>query len=104
MGIGGCKRRMAAPRKRLPPFFWTESAMRPPQSSLTAAEVQHLFAHWLAPVLGPFPAVRRATAAAVTALLPPPAPPLSSLPPPGPPPARAPPRPPPPRPPPPPPP
>jgi putative transposase len=43
--------------------------MRPPQSTLTAAQVQHLFARWLAPVLGPFPAVRRATAAAVTAVL-----------------------------------
>jgi hypothetical protein len=43
--------------------------MRPPQSTLTAAEVQHLFAHWLAPVLGAFPAVRRASAAAVTAVL-----------------------------------
>jgi putative transposase len=43
--------------------------MRPPQSTLTAAEVQRLFAHWLAPVLGRFPAVRRATAAAVTAVL-----------------------------------
>jgi putative transposase len=43
--------------------------MRPPQSTLTAAEVQSLFACWLAPVLGPFPAVRRATAAAVTAVL-----------------------------------
>src|SRR6266576_6769622 len=43
--------------------------MRPPQFTLTAAEVQSLFANWLAPVLGPFPAVRRATAAAVTAVL-----------------------------------
>jgi hypothetical protein len=43
--------------------------MRPPQSTLSAAEVQHLFALWLAPILGPFPAVRRATAAAVTAVL-----------------------------------
>jgi hypothetical protein len=43
--------------------------MRPCQSTLTAAEVQHLFAHWLAPILGPFPAVRRASAAAVTAVL-----------------------------------
>jgi hypothetical protein len=43
--------------------------MRPPQHTLAAAEVQHLFTHWLAPILGPFPAVRRATAAAVTAVL-----------------------------------
>src|SRR5438067_5177435 len=60
---------MAAPRKRLQHHSWTESAMRPPQSTLAAAEVQSLFAHWLAPILGPFPAVRRATAAAVTAVL-----------------------------------
>ena len=43
--------------------------MRPPQSTLTAAAVQHLFASWLAPILGPFPAVRRATGAAVSAVL-----------------------------------
>src|SRR5438876_4966886 len=60
---------MAAPRKKLQPFSWTESAMRPPQCTLAAAQVQHLFAHWLAPVLGPWPAVRRCTAAAVTAVL-----------------------------------
>src|SRR5947209_17233560 len=69
MGVVVCKRRMAAPRKRLHPFSWTESAMRPPQCTLTAAEVQRLFAHWLAPVLGPFPAARRCTAAAVCAVL-----------------------------------
>src|SRR5438270_8341951 len=60
---------MAAPRKRLQHFFWTESAMRPPQFSLTAAAVQSLFAQWLAPVLGPWPAVRRCSGAAVTAVL-----------------------------------
>src|SRR5436309_3795837 len=43
--------------------------MRPPQCTLAAAQVQQLFAQWLAPILGPFPAVRRATAAAVTAVL-----------------------------------
>src|SRR5256885_575148 len=53
---------MAAPRKRLHPFSWTESAMRPPQSTLAAAAVQQLFARWLAPVLGPWPAARRCTA------------------------------------------
>ena len=43
--------------------------MRPPQHTLTAAEVQQLFADLLAPVLGPWPAARRCTAAAVTAVL-----------------------------------
>jgi hypothetical protein len=43
--------------------------MRPPQSTLAAAQVQQPFRHWLAPVLGPWPAVRRCTAAAVTAAL-----------------------------------
>jgi putative transposase len=43
--------------------------MRPPQSTLTAATVQHLFAQWLAAVLGPWPAVRRCTAGAVGAVL-----------------------------------
>jgi putative transposase len=43
--------------------------MRPPQCTLAAAAVQQLFAHWLAPVLGPWPAARRCTAAAVCAVL-----------------------------------
>ena len=29
--------------------------MRPPQFTLTATEVQQLFAQWLAPVVGPWP-------------------------------------------------
>src|SRR5438067_13104182 len=69
MAVEVCKRRMAAPRKRLHPSSGTESAMRPPQHTLTAAQVQGLFAAWLAPVLGPWPAVRRCTAGAVTAVL-----------------------------------
>ena len=43
--------------------------MRPPQCTLTAAAVQQLFAHWLAPVLGPWPGVRRCTAPVVCAVL-----------------------------------
>lgn len=43
--------------------------MRPPQFTLTAAEVQSLFGQWLAPVLGPWPAVRRCSVAAVAAIL-----------------------------------
>jgi hypothetical protein len=43
--------------------------MRPPQCTLAAAQVQQLFAQWLAPLLGPWPAVRRCTAAVVGAVL-----------------------------------
>jgi hypothetical protein len=43
--------------------------MRRTQHTLTAAEVQHLTHHLLAPLLGAWPAVRRCTAGAVTALL-----------------------------------
>jgi hypothetical protein len=46
-----------------------ESAMRPPQFTLSAAQVQSLFAQWLTPVLGPWPDVRRCTAAAVASVL-----------------------------------
>src|SRR5262249_53982381 len=37
--------------------------------TLTAPQVQRLFEDWLAPVLGPWPAVRRCTASAVCAVL-----------------------------------
>src|SRR5438309_10607958 len=60
---------MAAPREELHPSSWAESAMRPPQLTLAAAEVRRLFGRWLAPVPGAFPPVRRAAAAAVTAVL-----------------------------------
>jgi len=43
--------------------------MRPPHCTLSARDVQHLFEAWLAPVLGPWPAVRSCTAAAVCALV-----------------------------------
>ena len=43
--------------------------MRPSQSTLAATDVQRLLADWLGPVLGPWPAARRATFAAVTAVL-----------------------------------
>ena len=43
--------------------------MRPPQLTLTARDVQTLFEAWLAPVLGPWPAVRSCTVSTVCALL-----------------------------------
>jgi putative transposase len=43
--------------------------MRPPQFTLSAAEVQPLFSQWLAPVLGPWPVVRRCSVTAVAAVL-----------------------------------
>lgn len=43
--------------------------MRHPQHTLRAAQVQSLAEHWLRPVLGPWPAVRRCTASTVCAVL-----------------------------------
>lgn len=43
--------------------------MRPPQFTLTARDVQTLFEAWVAPVLGPWPAVRSCTVSAVCAVL-----------------------------------
>ena len=43
--------------------------MRPPYSTLTARDVATLFEAWLAPALGPWPAVRTCTVSAVCALL-----------------------------------
>src|SRR5215218_5040241 len=60
---------MAAPRKGLEHLSWTESAMRPPHCILAARDVATLFQDWLAPVLGPWPAVRTCTASAVCAVL-----------------------------------
>src|SRR4051812_42289961 len=60
---------MAAPRKGLEHLSWTESAMRPPHCTLAARDVQTLFHDWLAPALGPWPAVRSCTRTAVCAVL-----------------------------------
>jgi Transposase DDE domain len=43
--------------------------MRPPQHTLSAAELQHLFADLLIAVLGPWPLARRCTAAVVVRIL-----------------------------------
>src|SRR5262245_30535719 len=60
---------MAAPRKGLGDLSWRESAMRRCYCTLSAPDLYQLFESWVAPVLGPWPAVRSCTLSAVCTLL-----------------------------------